>query len=97
MQYTTKSFIVFLLSVFNIMYWMAGLVIDIYHYRSVGAIYEIIWLPMVLLLFLLTVISGMGWRRSGWSFKSWYFYAFLANLSIPASGIIVSLYYTFLA
>ena len=45
-----------------------------YDYVLTGALFELSWLPSLLLLFVSTVISLIYWVKNKFSFRSVYFY-----------------------
>ncbi|MFT6166382.1 MAG: hypothetical protein ACJAV5_000489 [Vicingaceae bacterium] len=49
--------IVFILSVLASAFWIMGQLVNVYHFAVVGAIFEILWLPMIGLLFTLPIVS----------------------------------------
>ena len=51
------SKMVFLLSIIVSGYWWLGQVINVYSVALVGAIFEILWLPVLVMLFVLPIIS----------------------------------------
>ena len=51
------SKMVFLLSIIVSGYWWLGQVINVYSVALVGAIFEILWLPALVMLFVLPIIS----------------------------------------
>lgn len=57
-------------------YWVTGNIITVYANKFVGAIFEILWLPMLLLLFILPVVSLFFWIRGHCKLNSLYLYAF---------------------
>lgn len=72
--------IIFLLSVLSILFTAAGLFLDVYHFGITGAIYEILWLPMILCVFTLPVISLFLLLRDGLNFRSLYLYALIISI-----------------
>ena len=44
-------------SIFILLYWLLCKTIDVYKYSILGVLSEILWLPMVVLLFLLPIIN----------------------------------------
>jgi hypothetical protein len=44
-------------SIFILLYWLLCKTIDVYKYAILGVLSEILWLPMVVLLFLLPIIN----------------------------------------
>ncbi len=75
-----QSLIILLLSLITLFYWFGGNLIDIYQYAIVGAIFEILWLPMILLVLVLPALSLFFWIKGKWSLKSVYFYSFLIGV-----------------
>jgi len=54
---------------------MAGWFFNVYRYAIVGVVYEILWLPMLLLLFLIPVLAILSLIRQKALFGSLSFYA----------------------
>ena len=52
-----NSKIILILSLFVLIYWFIGHNSNIYKYTIVGVIYELLWLPMLFLLFTLPILS----------------------------------------
>jgi hypothetical protein len=46
------------LSLLLLFYWLCSNVINIYNYAIIGAFYELFWLPMLALLFVLPVLNS---------------------------------------
>lgn len=45
------------LSSLMLMYWLLSKTIDVYQITIIGVLYEIIWLPMLVMLFVLPIIN----------------------------------------
>ena len=71
---------IFLLSIFVCLYWTLSIVINVYQQPVIGAIYEILWLFMIIGLFAIPVVSFVFWSRSRFNIKSLYFYSFLISI-----------------
>jgi hypothetical protein len=50
-----KLFVVF--NILILSYWLLCKAIDVYKYTIIGVFYEILWFPMLVLLFLLPIIN----------------------------------------
>lgn len=61
-------------------FWMLSKSKNIYEYSAIGALFEILWLPMILLTLLIPMYSIYQWCKDGWSLKSIFLY--LVVLSI---------------
>jgi hypothetical protein len=77
------SKIIFLLSILVAVFWLIGQWTNVYHFAFVGAIYEILWLPMLTLLFLLPLLSIFFLFREKFNARSPYIYSLLV-LAIAA-------------
>lgn len=82
--------IILVLSFLVLVYWVVANSIDVYQYPAVGAIYEILWLPMLLLFFALPIINLVMWVKNKFSLKKIWLYALLIN-----SLTVLYLYITF--
>lgn len=71
------SKIVFVLSIIVSGYWWLGKVIDVYRFDLVGAIFEILWLPVLAMLFVLPIISVILLVKEKVNFRSLYIYSML--------------------
>lgn len=72
-----KGIVFFVLSILMLIYWVLVDTIKIYNHAVTGAIYEILWLPMIGLLFFLPLTVLVLWAVNKWSLKSFYFYTLL--------------------
>lgn len=45
------------LSLLSLLYWLLCKTIDVYKYTILGVLYEILWFPMIAMLFLLPIIN----------------------------------------
>lgn len=75
---STAKFIL-LLSVLVLVYWVLVTSIDVYEYIVVGAIYEILWLPFLVLLYTLPLLNIVMFVKNKFSLKKIWLYALLIN------------------
>ena len=68
-----STFASLIVSVFR---WL-GQVTDLYHFVLVGAIYEILWFPSLLMLFFLPIISLIYLAKEKFNIRSFYLYSIL--------------------
>jgi len=80
-KHTTTSKVVFTLSLFTAIYWTVVMNVDVYHFAVVGALYEILWLPMIAAIFVLPIVALVYWLIVRFYIKSLFFYALLALLA----------------
>jgi hypothetical protein len=64
-------------SLFVSVFWWLSQVTDLYHFVLVGAIYEILWFPSLLMLFFLPIISLIYWVKEKFNIRSFYLYSIL--------------------
>ena len=65
------------LSILVSLFWLASRFINLYQFALVGAIFEILWLPMILMVFCLPLISFYYLFKEKFSVNSTYLYAIL--------------------
>lgn len=66
-----------LLSIAVAIFWVLGKTMNVYHFDFVGALFELLWLPAILLLFGLPIISIIYWIKDKFNIRSLYLYSFL--------------------
>lgn len=76
--------IVFGLSLTTLIFWFVGKNTNVYTWAITGAVFEILWLPMIAAIFILPVVSLVFWIRNKFSFKSLYFYSLLLSLTVAS-------------
>lgn len=72
-----KSKIIFLVSLLVSGYWILGQQLNIYRFAFVGAIYEILWIPMLALIVILPIASLLFLRKEKFNIRSLYLYSIL--------------------
>jgi hypothetical protein len=77
---SSLSKIFFILSLIVFGFWSVGQIIDVYRYAAVGAIFEILWLFMLLMLFILPIIALVFLIKEKFSFKSLYLYTIIVTV-----------------
>jgi hypothetical protein len=65
------------LSIFVSIFWISSRLFDIYQFALIGAIFEILWLPMIGLAIFLPLISFYYLMKEKFSFNSTYLYSIL--------------------
>ena len=76
-----KIFIILLLiNLSAIVLWIVGQNINIYQYAVVGAIFEILWLPIIISLILLPFISSYFWYKAKFNLTSKFLYLLLWSI-----------------
>lgn len=71
----------FVLNLLTVTFWFVVQNIDIYHYAIVGAIFEILWLSMIIIIFLLPLLSLYFWFKDKFKINSKFLYLLLFSLS----------------
>ena len=73
------SKLTFSLSLITALYWILGNSFNIYLNAFVSAFFEILWLPMLLILFALPILSFIKWYKESFNYKSLYFYSIILS------------------
>ena len=71
------SILILIMSILVSGFWWLGQVINVYRFDLVGAIYEILWLPVLAMLFILPIISLILWVKGKFNLGSLYLYSIL--------------------
>ena len=74
---TGTSKIIFILSIIVSLFWFFGQFINVYRFPLVGAIFEIIWFPIVVMTIGLPIMSFIFWVKEKFSLRSFYPYSIL--------------------
>jgi len=72
--------VVFISSILVSFFWNFGQLVNVYHFAIVGAIFELLWLPMIALLIILPVVSFIYFVKEKFNLRSLYLYSFLIIL-----------------
>jgi len=76
-----RSMLVFALTIIVTLYWYLPLLINVYRFPVISAIYEILWIFMLVGLFALPVVSFIFWVRNKFNHRSLYFYSLIISLA----------------
>ena len=71
------SIVVFVLSLIVTLFWLLGNLFDVYQFAVTGALFEILWLPVLALMFILPIIALILFIKDKYSFKSLNLYSLL--------------------
>ena len=72
--------LILLLSIIVFLYWFLSRTINVYQYAIVGAIFEILWLPVLVFTFLLPVLVLWLWHKEHFAFRSLNPYSLLISV-----------------
>lgn len=81
--------LVFFQSLGTTAFWGIGQVMDIYQYAMVGAIYELLWLPFLLLVFGIPVVSIFLWAKTKFKIRSLFLPTLIISITLLL-GMILS-------
>ncbi|HKL39077.1 MAG TPA: hypothetical protein VJ894_00270 [Cryomorphaceae bacterium] len=82
------SKVVFALSVATVIYWLLVMTVDVYRFALAGALYEILWLPMIAAIFVMPAVALIYWILGRFRLKSLHLYSLLLLL---AAGLVIFL------
>ncbi len=71
------SVVVFVMSVLVTLFWLLGNLFDVYQFAIVGVIFEIVWLPIMALTFILPLVALFLFIKDKFNYKSLNLYSFL--------------------
>ncbi len=80
--------VVLALSVFVLLFVGLSRLLNVYQISYVGAIFEILWLPVILLLFILPVLSLIYWIQDKFNPKS----IFLYSIALGIASVVLMVY-----
>jgi hypothetical protein len=72
--------LVFILSLVTSAFWGIGQVMDVYRYPVVGAIYELLWLPFLILVFGIPLASIFFWAKEKFKLRSLFLLTILISV-----------------
>ena len=88
---TKTSKIIFILSIIIAVYWLLGWTVNVYSQAVMGAIFELAWLPVMLLTFTLPIVSFILLIKDKFNLRSLHLYSILIIvLSIVAVRLVIS-------
>ena len=67
--------IILLASIFTATVWLIGTHINVYQNAFLGAIFELLWLPIILLLIVIPITAIYFLAKDKFNFKSYNYYA----------------------
>lgn len=71
------SLAVFILSWIVTLFWLLGNLFDVYQFAVTGALFEILWLPILALTFILPLVAIVLFIQDKFSFKSLNLYSIM--------------------
>jgi hypothetical protein len=83
-RYSSGSKLILLTSILLAFFWSLALTSNLYHFAFTGAIFEILWQPMILLLFVLPVLSILNIAKEKKGIHSLSFYSLLIQAGLIA-------------
>ena len=59
-------------TLFVALFWLLASTINVYDIKIIGAIFEILWLPMMAMLVIVPLLCVIFWRNEQWNFRTLY-------------------------
>lgn len=75
-----KVFIV--LAIIIALYWLVSYFTNVYSVKILGAIYEMLWLPTLILTFVIPVFSFIVWAGEKFKLRSAYLFSLLISVIV---------------
>ena len=82
-----QSRIILGLSVLVAAYWYLGKLVDVHQSKIMGVVFEVLWLPMIILLFALPIVCIGFLVKDKFNLRSLYLYSLL----IGAAAILITI------
>ncbi len=79
MNEKNRPFVIFILTMSSTIYWVVGQIVNV-HESNLLVIYELLWLPMIILLFTMPVFSLWYWIKTAFKMDSLYLYSLLLGI-----------------
>jgi amino acid permease len=73
--------VVLALNIFVLLFVGLSRLLNVYQVAYVGAMFEILWLPVILLLFILPTLSIINWIQDKFNPKSIYLYSMILGIA----------------
>jgi hypothetical protein len=73
----TLGSIIFVVSIFVSLFWWVSKLIDLYQFKLIGIVFEILWLPAIAALLIIPIISVVFWTKEKFTLKSFYPFSIL--------------------
>lgn len=67
-----RGILMFVSSILVALFWFFANTINVYEYKVIGAIFEILWLPMMAMLAVVPLLCIFFWRKEQWHFRTLY-------------------------
>ena len=81
------SKIIFILTIATAIFWIISKSFNVYRWSVIGAIFEILWFPGLIILFILPIVSLVFWAKEKFRLKSLNPYSILIALAVLLSTI----------
>jgi len=82
---------IFLVTLGASIFWIITKLVPIYENKIVGAVYEMLWLPVVIILFILPLFSFLLWAGEKFQVKSAHLFSIiLAAIAILSGYLLVA-------
>jgi len=75
-----RDIVILGLTIIVSLYWLLSQLINVYQVGWLDAVYELLWVFMLIGLVALPVLSFIYWIKTKFSFRSLYFYSFILSV-----------------
>jgi hypothetical protein len=79
-----QSKIALLVSMSAAIFWIAANITDVYHFAAVGAIFEVLWMPVIVITIALPVFAFIFWAKEKFNIRSFYLYTIIIIIAAVA-------------
>lgn len=82
---------IFLITLGASIFWVVTKFVPIYENKVIGAVFEMLWLPVVIILFILPLFSFLLWAGEKFRVKSVYLFSIVLAAIAILSGYLLGL------
>ena len=67
-----RGIIMLVATIFVAVFWLLASAINVYDNKIIGAVFEILWMPMMAMLVIVPLLCVIFWRNEQWYFRTLY-------------------------
>jgi hypothetical protein len=80
---------IFLITLGASLFWIAARLLPVYENKIIGAVFEMLWLPAVLILFVLPIFSFLLWAGEKFRVQSAHLFSIILAALAILSGYLI--------
>lgn len=81
---------IFLLTLAASVFWILAKLLPVYENKIIGAVYEMLWLPVVIILFILPIFSFLLWAGEKFRVRSVHLFSVVLAAAAIITGYLLN-------